>query len=214
MESSAREFPPTLSTVYEAIESDVIQLHFRYKLFKQLYATQATVDILNVVAPALFAEVRQIMLENIMMVISQLTDPPTSRGPKGATLENLTMRRLVETIDAQETGLADRLGVPRLLEMLDGHAEPIRTVRNRMLAHNDWGRRTEPMPLVMKEHIDGTIEAMERILRVTSLYFRDIDIRCEPFSHSDGDALIEILRQWQEFSKEAEPYRWGSQDEG
>ena len=202
-----REIPDNVKPVFNAFFDDVSNLFNRYKIFKQVYGSEEAVNLLNESAPGFFSEIRAIMLENLLILISQLTDVPLMGGR-----ENLSVQKLIDVIEAHQSGLSQVMGLNVILTQLKDHVKPIREIRNRTLAHNDWGRRNVDLPIVMKKGIDDSLEALQEVLRVISLHFRDVDLRCEPFAISDGDDLIAVLRQWRDYSKKDQPERWAGGD--
>src|SRR5262249_44520092 len=101
---------------------------------------------------------------------------------------------LMEVIEQDSPGLTQSMGLKAEMDNLAASCEGIRELRNRLLAHTDWGRRAEPLPGVNRRLIEDALATVRKVMRDVSLHFRDVDVRCENvFALGTGDELIQHL---------------------
>ena len=108
------------------------------------------VKLLYGFADVMFNEVKQTLISDVLLRLSQLTDK-ARMGKK----ENLSLYRLREVVESMEPG---RWRGEALMIYCDSDAsvyggrvcKSIRDMRNRTIAHRDWGRRAEATPVTNK----------------------------------------------------------------
>ena len=123
--------PPELQEPYSYLSTALFETRESLHALESLYMDAGLVDLLNRIAPAFFAFVKEVLAHNIILSIARLTDKPEIGGR-----ENLTLSRLVlELSDQKYSELRTQLDgkCKRIEEMRD----PIRLYRNKLLAHAD-----------------------------------------------------------------------------
>ena len=124
-----RDMGAELGAVYNALWNDAVWLHAKWNLYRQLYAhSPERVALLNKVAGHFFGVIQDAVVEDILLNLARLNDPPRSRGR-----DNLTLQRLPELIT--DAPLASEL--QGVVEAASKACEPMRSWRNRRLAHRD-----------------------------------------------------------------------------
>src|SRR5258705_10186702 len=108
-------------TIFESLQQDVLWLHAKWKVYKQLFGTsERRIAILNDFAPDFFQIVHDGLIYDLLLTMSRLTDPAESFKK-----ENLTLDRLVfmmkQNIDQQ---FLDTL--ESNLKALKGECQPFR----------------------------------------------------------------------------------------
>ena len=184
--------PSPVAEVHEGLVRVVITAHVRWTLALQLFGSMDRVKLLYGFADVLFNEVKQTLISDVLLKLSQLTD----RARTG-TNENLSLHRLHEAVESDEAGLAAKLGLDKMLQRMETVCKSIRDMRNRTIAHRDWGRRTEATPVTNKEEIDEALDLAARIMNAVHLYYENHTIRYELYPGSpDGDRLIYHLQRY------------------
>src|SRR5258707_14167680 len=98
MSSLQRTMPPDLKLIFESLQEDVIWVHAKWKVFRQLFGTsEKRIAILNDFAPDFFQIVHDGLIYDILLTMSRLTDPAESFQK-----ENLTLDRLLLMLNRNE----------------------------------------------------------------------------------------------------------------
>ena len=110
-------------------------MHFKWKQYRALYGTdKERIDFLNLAAPAFFAELQQLLWDDILLHLCRLTDPVQSAGKA-----NLSIACVLPLIS--DTDLKSRLS--DLYKLVKEKTEFARKWRNRRLAHREFSREPE-----------------------------------------------------------------------
>lgn len=192
MTSAVKNLPPDSQEVFDALWQEVVGLHTRWIIFKQLYATDENrVALLNKVAGTFFAHLQGILIDDIILCLSRLTDPP-----QFGKRENLALEQLIEKLDpAKHSPLAASL--KQQLQNLQEVCKPFRQNRNRRIAHSDLDT-----VLVAETSrgilYDTTAEAVERIGRYMNTYvahFQDVSKTAfdQVWLKDDSNSLVSAL---------------------
>jgi hypothetical protein len=192
-----------LGSVFHARWNEVVQLRWEWRELRTLYAQErAGTDTLNEHAPAFFWLVQHALSGHVLSTIANLTDPPetgSSRQP------NLTVHRLPPLARAIDAGFGATLET--LIREGASIWKPIRTWRNKQLAHLDLDvaleRRAEPLPLVQRTDVDSALAALTDIIHAIDKRLQpDADTRYDVVGRWGGaDALLSVLREASEASR-------------
>ena len=103
---SNKKIPTEVDEIYEALYQQVSYLHAKWGIFCQLYgSTKEVVDLLNSSAPSFFRICEDVLVDDILLNISRLTDPKQT-----FKRDNLSLEHLVHSIDeVQFTKLKDEI---------------------------------------------------------------------------------------------------------
>ena len=119
-------------------------------------------DLLNGSAPAFFWMVGKVLLEDMLLHISRLTDPPASG--KDRDKGNLTIRNLPGFVEDATT----RAALYRLVNKAGDKVEVNRKLRNHRIAHCnfDLAINNEPTPMLepAKEQVREALSAIRDVL--------------------------------------------------
>lgn len=202
MSNHQPSIPSDVKTIFEAVQEDVIWLHAKWKVFRQLFGTsEKRIAILNDFAPDFFQIVHDGLIYDILLTMSRLTDPAET-----SKKENLTLDRLLLMLKRDECEDEDFVaGLERNLTSLKDECQPFRNIRNRRIAHSDLGTALDyhpnPLPGVSREMIETALASLRNFLNEIEKHldgneteYLDFDMR------GDGDSIIHYL-------KEAKAYR-------
>ncbi len=184
--------PKNIDSVYQELKSEVVSLHARWKVFRQLFAGSARrIDLLNACARTFFYLVQETLWADVQISLSKLTDP--TRGT--LSLQHL-QKRLAGEGDAQ---LAKKLG--DILDALLTACEPFHRWRNKRLAHLDLAtalnQQAHTLAGVSREMIEQALHLVREYMNGIERHYHDAEIGYEHFimAGHDGDALVHILSE-------------------
>ena len=120
---------------FRLIQHELFTIIAKWRTFTELYGIEPNVKLLNDTAPLFFWFVQDIFLDNVILSIVRLLDPPKSMGK-----ENLTIAHLIEHIKkaGQITLHAEALD---LYSSLRADGAQLIILRNKLLAHNDLAEK-------------------------------------------------------------------------
>ena len=189
------EIPPNVLPIFEKLKSEIIWIHGRWIIYRQIFAkSQRRIDLLNECASTFFYVIQNVLIGEVQISLSKLMDPAQTRGS-----ENLSLKTLYEKIALEgDVELTRRLN--GVLERLRIQCEPFRTWRNKRLAHLDLKASLEselnPLPGVSREMIEEGLVLVRLFMNEIERAYLDSETGYEHFilDHGDGDGLIAMLR--------------------
>lgn len=160
--------PADISATWEFLNGEVIWLHGRWSMYRQLFGTsEARIDVLNEVAPTFFSTLQSVLLDEVQLTLSRLSDPERS-----GRRQNVTLETLMNAIGAlPESGLAAVLAVD-----LNEFRERCNTIvlrRNRRIAHYDMStqRAAEGLPGASRQEIELALDGLRKFMtKIYSFY--------------------------------------------
>ncbi len=184
------EIPEPHTAIHEAIDNEVSWVHLIWKVFRQLYAEKATVELLNRVAPT-WAKIQQdALLDDVMLSLTRLTDPPETFN-----CENLVLDRLVPLARASGDEKIVQTVIDGIQGVKDACAD-LRKHRNKRLAHNDLttSLADEGMLLPSRQIIETALSLIRNIMNAINVHFRGgPTMYKEVSSQGEADPLIACL---------------------
>ncbi len=179
-----------LGRLYHRLSRECEWLHRKWATYVILFGTKPErIELLNSAAPAFFRLIQDSLLEDIILHISRLMDPPKSVGK-----QNLTLLAL-----PQMTHGNVGLGIEDLLETAKGRSEFARDWRNRHLAHRDLGlvlgKNAEPLAAASRRNVIDALEAIGTVLNAVEFHYTGFRVRYETFpTTGDAESLLHVLR--------------------
>ncbi len=185
-------FGDDLGLVFHELYAEVVWLHIKWDQLQRLFKhSKARTRIIQETAPEFFTMVRRVLVDDILLHIIKLTDNIGRKNNR-----NLTLWRLPELIEDPKL----RQLIVDDLQIIENQREPIRTLRNKYLAHFDLDFVLASHTLkgsikINDENIDCVLKRIARILnhlyRVKAnhkMLFEDIPV------NDDVEALIAYLQ--------------------
>ena len=143
---------------------------------------------------------KQTLISDVVLKLCQLTD-----GARTGSHVNLSLYRLRDVVEADEPGLATKLNIDTMLQQMSQVCLSIREMRNRLIAHRDWGHRAKPAPVTNKDEIVQALRLASRIMNAVHLHYDNTESNYEPYPGSvDGHRLISHLQTYVEMLGETE----------
>ena len=116
---------------FRLIQHELYTIIAKWRTFTELYGVEANVKLLNETAPLFFWFVQDTFVDDVVLCIVRLLDPPKSMGK-----ENLTIAHLIDHI-AKAGHATLHAEVLDLYSSIRTDGSRLITVRNKLLAHND-----------------------------------------------------------------------------
>src|SRR5262245_42449138 len=184
LEQHIRDMGTDLGTLYNTLTNEVAWVHAKWTQYQQLYArSPERITLLNEVAGHFFGIMQDALLEDIILHLARLTDPPQSMGK-----DNLTLRRLPALISNAQLAAE----VQDLVEAAQAACESARAWRNRRLAHRDLGlalaTATEPLPGISYAAIKTALASMAAVLNCLEGHYWHSEVAYEHFLTEGGEA--------------------------
>jgi hypothetical protein len=188
------DMPESIKEIFNELKNQVIWVHTKWENYRQLFGTtDKRLKLLSECAHTFFLITHNALIVDVLVSLSRLTDPAEdARGNKNLSFEQL--KKQVE--DDGDRELASRLG--QILGELKEKFAGIRTRRNKLLAHYDLNIALK------KVKLDNTsVKTIEEVLALAGDYMNAIEGHYCPTeilyedgisSHSDGEALVTILK--------------------
>ncbi len=174
-----------LGSAFYTVVGHVHYLHAKWGDYIALFDQQNRVELLNKIAPAYFARLQEMFIDDIFLHISRLTD-----RPRMGKYEHLNMKRLIEMLD--DPSVKDR--VAPLLADLEHKAGAYREWRNRRIAHTEYelatGQSTDPLPPTTRAMTKEVIDAISEITNVICQHYCDSDLY---FRYDEGGGASDLL---------------------
>ena len=183
-----------LESVLNAVNSQAIQLSFRWKIFCQLFDSgPENIQLLNKSGSNVFWLFQRLVLDDVMLSLSRLTDPDKSFGNENASVRNIVTKAKaclpVSTIAKVET----------LVSELDKHVLNIRQHRNKALAHADLGHAlsVSALPAVTYDELEKAMKTLQVIVSMVASEGFQWTTHYDPIIPygSGGDSLLKVLKR-------------------
>ncbi len=158
-----------LGDLYSALWQEVAWLHTKWEEYVVLFGTkESRVELLNRAAPRFARIVQDTLLEDVLLHVARLTDPPKSAGK-----ENLTIQRLAPLVNDRVT----KEEVTELVEAAQRATEFCRDWRNRHLAHRDLllalNRGAQPLKEASRLGVRTALRTIVATLDAISAHYLD-----------------------------------------
>ena len=184
----------SVAEVYDELRSEATWLHGRWICYRQLFAhSPKRIELLKESAATFFFIIQDVLLDEVQLSLSKLTD-----RAKVANHENLSLEQLQARLEAfADPALSETCRA--LLDKLHLLCKPFRERRHKKLAHLDLAialcTTAQPLPGVSRQMIDDALAALRDYLNAIEMHFNDSEWGYEHFiMKSDGDSLAATLR--------------------
>jgi len=157
-----------LGSHFAALWQEVASLHMKWEEYVALFGTNPErVETLNRTAPKYFRMLQDVLFEETLLHIARLTDVSRIAGR-----ENLTIQRLPNMVQDEETKKAVKEGVEAALEA----SAFARDWRNRRIAHHDLDlairEPAKPLAEASRRQVNEALAAIAKVLNVIDARFR------------------------------------------
>jgi hypothetical protein len=200
MSKPQSNLPTEIAEIFDELNQHIYWLHANWLIFEQLFASdKERVDLMNDFAPIFFRLCQDSFHDNVILYISRLTDPLKSAGK-----DTLSIERLVTTIDSIKYQNL-RNTIEQQFSTLKILCKPIKDIRNRKPAHNDFDLAfnlgSNSLPNICKKDVDNILKHIRELMTSVWIYFNpDCELSYEVIMTNDGEAVIRALEKAKKYS--------------
>ncbi|HEX3067553.1 MAG TPA: hypothetical protein VHX14_03185 [Thermoanaerobaculia bacterium] len=179
---------PSSDEVLSLLVNDAVFLRFAWDNHRFLFRESERVTVLNAAAASFFSWTEMLLVDDVLMRISRLTDPAGNPHQENLTLEGL--------LRATNWEMSDPPKMERFRQKLAEVATCCKTCRahrNKRLSHSDFKVATKqtPLPTVTIGDIDGAVKAIERFIQEAFSAIRPNE--SQSFQIIDGEKYVTEL---------------------
>ncbi|MHC4060173.1 MAG: AbiU2 domain-containing protein [Planctomycetota bacterium] len=183
-----------VSEVYEALQREIQEIHVRWKLYRQLFAqNQTRFDLMSEIAATFFSRLYYILLDDVLLGIGRMTDPPKTGRNKNLSIYYLNEVLIQDGFNELSKGLEEKIA------RLNTKIKPFRNYRDKKLAHADLAIRLKtghkPLTGISREQIEFVLGGLRAVLNDVQIYFEDVSTGYEHVvTQKDANTLIDALK--------------------
>ena len=184
-------FGPRLGPLYHALYNEVAWIHAKWIQYRKLYAkSEKRTHLLKDTAPFFFRVFRDVLIDDVLLHLTRLTDQPSFGASK-----NLTLLRLPNAVKDCEL----RRQIRHQVEDAKSRTKKVRKWRNKRLAHRDLrlalrDPKVDPLPVVTIDNIEKALNSVRETLNLVSRKYTGGVTAFEHFVvNGDVDALVSYL---------------------
>ena len=191
--------PEDLQEIFDDLDSQLVLVHVRWQMYRQLYAVSSLrVDLLNDSAATFFHFAQFVWLDDTVLAIARITDPARQGKYQNCVLEQLILGLQGEEHEAIRTRLTKRH------VSIEATCEQLRRRRKKHIAHRDLRTALasfdDPIPSVSREMVETSLRKIREYMNDFRVHFTDISSGYEHvLTYRGGDALVFALKQAAEF---------------
>lgn len=185
---------PAFESIFEAIDRSVQQVFVRWEIYTQLFDSgDENVDLLNASGSYVFFLLQRLLLDDAILALSRLTDPPITGKHENASIKHLIglMRSSLAPADANDVDIS--------LENLERHVSNARIHRDKAIAHADLQHAvgSASLPDIAYTELEGAMQELQKLmLRLGSSSIRRVGgYRPIIAFGTDGNSLLKHLRK-------------------
>lgn len=186
-------YPSLVQELWSELFSDVVWLHGRWIIYRQLFGTsKKRVDLLNESAGTVTSIFQDLLLHDVQLDLSKIGDPAGN-----GTKTNLTLRRLQAKLeDSGDATVAIEL--EPLLKAFEDSCAKLRQRRNKWIAHNDLATklaaRATPLSGPSRTEIEDALRTLRAVMNHVELHYTSSQTGYEHFvMNQDGEHLLASL---------------------
>jgi len=189
--------PEDIRDIFMWLCQDVASLNDKWRTYKGLYSDSSVTDLLNYTAKHTFQTIEESLRDDMTMSICRLCDPSSLCG-----YENVSFSALLSLKNIPNNIKKD------IEEFLES-CEPIKSLRNKRVAHNDKNTllnpKENPLPGISRKQIDNIVGTAGDILNLVLLEYENSEMEFETFDQGTVEELVFYLRKARVNSLKREP---------
>jgi hypothetical protein len=185
---------PESTAILDAVKNQLIELHSTYRTLIDLFGVSVEQsELLQEAAPMMFDTAYRVLLRDVVLGITRLTDPLQTAGK-----HNLVFERLVNLPEVQADSKI-RASVEKKLGEVQGRSEPFRSHRDKYLAHLDLPKVIDPNDVVQefpRKNVEALLVAMADVYNRVVRPLLDEETRFDMISIQGGaPALVRAIEE-------------------
>jgi len=189
-----------LKSIFEMLGDEVAELHYRWSIYEEVYAGDAAqTELLNRNGSNFFYYVQHLMLDNVALALSKLTDP--SKQYKN---ENLSLSQIYDYIKNSDEDQLAKILKEKFDELLKA-CEKFRKLRNKRIAHGDlqhaMRKAGKPLPGISRDDVKKALSLLSEYMNIVELHYNNsqtgYSLTKGPYG-AGGEALVKALKNLSE----------------
>lgn len=185
---SERVMPTDVKKLFDEIRRDVLELHYRWRAFTELYADSGAIDVLNYTAPNFFTYIYDATLSDLILAISRLTD-----NKKVAGQTTLGFYHLVDCVETNGYKMLQKRLNARLKKS-KARIDKVRNHRNNRVSHSNFdirtNRKAKALPKLQKSNFERILSDFRTMLNIAEEYFGGIPTAYQYFDRTDSGSNL------------------------
>jgi hypothetical protein len=187
--------PAEITKLWQVLYEETTMVHAYWQVFNELFmAPQEQMDLMDRSAGFFFLVVQDALATDLQLTIRKLADPPASFGGKK---QNATVQHLLKDALKLDPALASTL-LPLCKRFTDA-SEPIRDLRNKVIAHLDLHTATKmvpPPPEITIKEVRTALDALAEFMNALGTHFGEAPTAYQMFGMQGAGPkeLIAMLR--------------------
>jgi hypothetical protein len=187
--------PAELSELWNFLHPEVVWLHGRWIVYRQLYGTSPErIDLINKASPMFFWMVERVLMNDVQLTLCKLADPATTGRRENLTLETFLFESKKLKLSELSKKLHDTLKEYRAC------CEKIKQRRNKDIAHFDrliqLGDKAIELPVPSRQEIETALAELRRFMNHIWGEFDNTQMAYEHFSlNSDANQLLFVVKE-------------------
>jgi len=180
--------------IYESINNEILNLHYRWKVFRNVYAkNEEQIILINKIDSEFFGIVQEVYQDSIVLYLSRLTD----KEKMGWNNRNLSLYTFINDIEKDIDNLTKSKMVEKL-KKIEVLVKKIRTQRSKMIAHLDYDcalnvQKAKTLGISRKD-IELVLEAIRDFMNIANGYIYNSETTYDGIMNiNGGEALFDFL---------------------
>jgi hypothetical protein len=192
--ASPSKVPPEFIAVYDELRSEITWLHGRWLTYRELFAeSPQRIELLNESAGTFFYIIQEVLLDEVQVCLSKLTDPAATKKHENLSLEQLQSR--LEQYGEPTLAAKCRFVLDKVLIQ----CEVFRIRRHKTLAHLDLPtalkQLPQPLPGVSRQMVEDALASVRDYMNAIEAHYNDSEWGYDNFILNGGSAaLLATLR--------------------
>lgn len=185
---------PEIQLLFDRIHCEVVQLFYRWKIFRQLFGSgEENLNLLNKSGSNVFELLQRLTEDNVSLTLCRLTDPERT-----GSYENLSIRNFLGRIEAV-LDVTVRQDLHEKLARLEAATGKFRIHRSKRIAHLDLSHALKPelLPPLWYGDLQDALKILESIMKDLHLIALNADTSYKEPAIAygcDGEYLLRFLR--------------------
>ncbi len=171
-----------LGAIFNRIHNEVIYIHAKWNEFESLFGTDPIrIDLMNKIAPRFFYHYQNLLLENILLGITRITDSKKTRNKKDR--ERLTIHWLTSLIEVPLRG-----EIKKDIANINTETLFARNWRNRKIAHIEkdlaLNKNHDPLPPATRDKLTKALSSLRKMMNKIQLHYFE-----QEFMYQESESL-------------------------
>jgi hypothetical protein len=191
---SHSKVPLQFREIYDKLRSEITWMHGRWLTYRELFTdSPKRIELLNEAAGTFFYIIQDVLLDDVQITLSKLTDPAQT-----GKHHNLSLEQLQSQLNGHgDSDLATHCRAT--LDVLRDQCAVFRMRRHKQLAHLDLLTSlkvsSQPLPGLSRQMIEDALHSVRAYMNAIEGHYNDSEWGYEDFILHDGaDALLATLR--------------------